>query len=79
MNFLVLSSYQITALIRMWRGYCSEATGSRDSVEFDNLKFCFNIIHACEPEVPRIPVPLRFLIKVSHASSNIPPTQLLSQ
>ena len=78
MNLLVLSSYQITASTRMWLEYCSEATASSDSVEFDNLISCFSITHASEPEVPRRPVPLRFLIKDSHASSNIPSTPLLS-
>lgn len=78
MNLLVLSSYQITASTTVWLGYCSEATGSTDRVEFDNLKSCFNIIHSSETEVPRRPVPLRFLIKVLHASCNIPPTPLLS-
>jgi hypothetical protein len=59
MNLLVLSSYQITASTRMLLGFCSEATGSSDSVEFDNHKSYFNIIHASEPEVPRRPVPFR--------------------
>ena len=77
MNLLVLSAYQITASTRMWLEYCSEATASSDSVEFDNLKSRFNIIHASEPGVPRKLVPLRFLIKVSHSSSNIPATPLL--
>jgi len=44
MNFLVLSSYQITVSTRMWLGYCSQATGSSYSVEFDNLKSCFNFL-----------------------------------